>query len=185
MNIVVFCSASDDLAPEYYTAAESLGEWIGNNGHTLVYGGTSQGLMQSIAKGTKKSGGATIAILPKFMYDNGLVSSFADDIILVDGLSERKERMLRMGDVFVALPGGFGTLDEVFHVIASGQVGTHSKQVIMLNTNNFYAGIKQQTERAFAERFTPSEYEDRLIIKDDVHSCIREIKLAIKRLSEL
>ena len=176
MKIGVFCSASDDLDPIYYEQTEALGQWIGKNGHSILYGGTAQGLMECIARSVKSAGGETIGVLPRFMYDNGLASPNADELILTADILERKNEMLRRADVFVALPGGFGTLDEVFHVIASGQVGAHEKKVFLFSVADFYAPIKQQMENAFSRRFTPVEYRSRFAVIDSLAALQSELR---------
>ncbi len=175
MRIGVFCSASDNLADSYYEQTATLGRWIGSNGHSILYGGTAQGLMECIAKNVKEAGGDAVGILPKFMYDNGLASKTADEIILAKDLTERKNLLMNKADVFLALPGGFGTLDEVFHVVASSQIGYHNKRVILYSMNGFYEHIKLQMERAFDERFTPSEYRNKLVVVDSLSMCTLEL----------
>lgn len=176
MKIGVFCSASDNLAPIYYEQTTALGRWIGENGHSILYGGTAQGLMECIARSVKEVGGETVGILPRFMYDHGLASSYADDLVLTVDMIERKNEMMKRADVFIALPGGFGTLDEVFHVIASGQVGCHEKKVVMFNIDGFYEPIKLQMENAFNRRFTPVEYRSRFAVVDSLAAIQSELR---------
>ena len=176
MKIGVFCSASDNLEPVYYNETERLGEWIGRNGHSIVYGGTAQGLMECLAKSVKNAGGCVIGILPQMMYDNGLASRTADQLIITADMVERKNRMMETADVFVALPGGFGTWDEIFHVVACGQIGCHLKRVILFNQNGFYDHLIAQMEQAFAERFTPNIYRKRITPVNDVFECFYELE---------
>jgi hypothetical protein len=175
MRIAVFCSASDNLASSYYEKTAELGRWIGKNGHSILYGGSAQGLMECIAKSVKEAGGETIGVLPLFMFDHGLASKMADQIILTKDLTERKNKIMNMADAFLALPGGFGTLDEVFHVVASAQVGYHNKKVVMYSINGFYDHIRLQMERAFDERFTPIEYRGKLVVVDSLSTCVNEL----------
>lgn len=184
-NIGIFCSASDDLAPIYYEQAEKLGAWIGKNGHTIYYGGTHQGLMETIARSVSQHGGAVIGIMPQFMYDNGLASEFADRIIVTRDMVERKNTMMEKSDMFIALPGGFGTLDEIFHVVACGQVGIHKKPVFLLNMNNFYGHLIAQADVMREERFTPKFFQKGLIPVDTVDQCSAKIKELIAGTSSL
>lgn len=183
-NIGIFCSASDDLAPIYYEQARKLGEWIGKNHHTIYYGGTHQGIMEVIAESVNKSGGTVIGVMPQFMYDNGLASSQADRIIVTHDMVERKNMMMEKSDLFIALPGGFGTLDEIFHVVACGQVGLHSKPVFLFSINHFYDPLIEQAEVAREQHFTPRKFQDGLIPVESVESCAAKIKEWVLTLAE-
>ncbi|MCQ2191283.1 MAG: TIGR00730 family Rossman fold protein [Paludibacteraceae bacterium] len=174
-NIGIFCSASDDLAPIYYEQAHKLGEWIGKNRHTIYYGGTHQGLMEAVASSVNANGGTVIGVMPQFMYDNGLASNCADRIIVTGDMVERKNTMMEKSDLFIALPGGFGTLDEIFHVVACGQVGIHKKPVFLLNMNNFYGHLISLAEIMREERFTPKMFQQGLIPVDNVDVCVSKI----------
>ena len=180
MKIGIFCSASENIAPLYFKETKKLGTWIGENHHTIVYGGTSQGLMECIARSVNESGGDTIGIMPSFMYENGLASAEANNLILTNDMTERKERMMNEADIFIALPGGFGTYDEIFHIVACGQVGYHSKKVLLFNINGFYDDLIRQSEKCFNERFTPVEYKERLIPVYTIEECICELLLLFK-----
>jgi len=175
MKIGIFCSASENIDSIYFEETQKLGTWIGRNRHTIVYGGTSQGLMECIAKSVNESGGDTIGIMPSFMYENGLASSEANNIVLTQDMTERKERMMNEADIFIALPGGFGTYDEIFHIVACGQVGYHSKKVLLFNINGFYDDLVRQSEKCFNEKFTPIEYKSRLKAVYSIDECINEL----------
>lgn len=138
--------------------------------------------MECIARGVKEAGGETVGILPRFMYDNGLASPNADELVLTVDMIERKNELMRRADVFIALPGGFGTLDEVFHVIASGQVGVHEKRVVLFNIDGFYDPIRVQMENAFVRRFTPVEYRSRFAVADTLAGVQRELLRAVRSL---
>lgn len=175
MKIGVFCSASENIDSIYFEETKKLGAWIGKNQHTIVYGGTSQGLMECIAKSVNEQGGDTLGIMPSFMYENGLASAEANNIVLTSDMTERKERMMSEADIFIALPGGFGTYDEIFHIVACGQVGYHSKRVLLMNINGFYDDLIRQAEKCFSERFTPVEYKERLRAVYSIDECINEL----------
>jgi len=141
MKICVFCSANSQIAPEYFTAARELGLWAASNGHTIVYGGVNQGLMECVAQAAHKAGGTTIGIVPMIVERRGRTSQFVDVEIPCDNLSDRKQLMMDQSDVFVALPGGIGTLDEVFTVVASATIGYHQKSVILYNVGGFWDAL--------------------------------------------
>ena len=141
MKIGVFCSANDHINKLYFEKAAELGRWIGENGHTLVFGGCNNGLMGCIAKATHEAGGQTIGIIPRIVEENNRVSDHVVVHIACNNLSDRKELLLTHSDVLVALPGGVGTLDEVFSVVASCSIGYHRKQVILYNIDGCWDSL--------------------------------------------
>ena len=138
MKICVFCSANEQIAPEFFAAAEELGQWIATSGHTLVYGGVNQGLMEQVARAAHHGGARTIGVIPSMVEKSGRISQFVDVEILCDNLTDRKQMMMDQGDVFVALPGGIGTLDEVFTMAASATIGYHHKTLVLYNVRGFW-----------------------------------------------
>ncbi|MBR5083535.1 MAG: TIGR00730 family Rossman fold protein [Prevotella sp.] len=143
MQICVFCSANNHIDPEYFTMAEELGRWIGQNGHTLVYGGHDEGLMECIARATHEAGGWVIGVIPLRLVNSGHLSQYVNVKIYCETLSERKDIMLRRCDAVVALPGGIGTLDEVFTVAASATLAYHHLQVVMYDMKGFWTPLEQ------------------------------------------
>jgi hypothetical protein len=141
MHICVFCSANADIDAAYRRAAEELGRWAARKGHTVVFGGVNQGLMECLAKATKEAGGHTVGVVPSIVEETGRTSRYNDEVVTCQNLSERKQLMLDRSDVFVALPGGVGTLDEVFTVAASYTIGYHRKRVILYNVNGFWDSL--------------------------------------------
>ena len=133
MKICIFCSANEQIDPDFFGMTEELGRWAAENGHALVYGGVNQGLMESVAKAAKESGGRTIGVVPMLVEKSGRTSDYVDIEIPCDNLSDRKQLMMDQSDVFIALPGGIGTLDEIFTVVASATIGYHDKCVILYN----------------------------------------------------
>ena len=141
MKICVFCSANQQIDPEFFGMTEDLGEWAAKNGHSIVYGGVNQGLMECVAKATKDAGGHTIGIVPMIVEKAGRTSDYVDVEIPCDNLSDRKQLMMDMSDVFIALPGGIGTLDEVLTVASSATIGYHQKTVILYNMKGFWNAL--------------------------------------------
>ena len=140
-RIGIFCSTSEVIDELYFEKARELGEWMGQNKKTLVYGGANLGLMECVAKAARGKGAFVMGVVPTKLEERGAVSDLLDVTFRVDNLSERKDVMLRESDILVALPGGVGTLDEVFHVMASASMGYHSKKVILYNVNGFWNGL--------------------------------------------
>lgn len=143
MHITVFCSANNRIDPEYFAMAEELGRWIGHHGHTLVYGGHDEGLMECIARATHEAGGRVMGVIPRRLVDSGHLSRYVDVEILCESLSERKDIMLRRSDAVVALPGGIGTLDEVFTVAASATLAYHRLRVVMYDMKGFWTPLER------------------------------------------
>ena len=141
MKICVFCSANQQIDPAFFAMTEELGVWAAKNGHSIVYGGVNQGLMESVAKATKEAGGRTIGVVPMLVEKTGRTSDYVDVEIPCDNLTDRKQLMMDQSDVFIALPGGLGTLDEVFTVVASATIGYHQKQVILYNMKGFWDSL--------------------------------------------
>ena len=138
MKICIFCSANAQIDPDFFRATEELGQWAAANGHVIVYGGVNQGLMECVARAAHDKGGRTIGVVPTIVEKSGRTSDYVDVEIPCDNLSDRKQLMMDQSDVFIALPGGIGTLDEVFTVAASATIGYHSKPVILYNMKGFW-----------------------------------------------
>ena len=138
MKICVFCSANQQIDNEFFTMTEELGAWAANNGHSIVYGGVNQGLMECLGKATKEAGGRTIGIIPMVVEKSGRMSDYVDIEIPCDNLTDRKQLMMDQSDVFIALPGGIGTMDEVFTIAASATIGYHDKPLILYNMKGFW-----------------------------------------------
>ena len=138
MKIGVFCSANGQIDSEFFRATEELGRWLAQNGYDLVFGGVNQGLMECIAHAVHEGGGRTIGVVPTIVEKSGRTSQYVEVEIRCDNLTDRKQLMMDQADVFVALPGGIGTLDEVFTVAASATIGYHDKPVILYNLKGFW-----------------------------------------------
>lgn len=137
-TVGVFCAASANLDVSYYEMAERFGEWLGAHGMTLVYGGANSGLMESVARGVKRSGGKVVGIVPRILEAKRRVSGFVDENVPCEDLNDRKAIMVERSDILVALPGGIGTLDEVFTVMAAHSIGYHDKRVVLFDTSGFW-----------------------------------------------
>lgn len=141
MKICIFCSANQQIDPEFFAKTEELGKWAAKNGHSIVYGGVNQGLMECVGKAAKENGGQTIGVIPLIVEKTGRTSDYVDVEIPCENLSDRKQLMMDQSDVFIALPGGIGTLDEVFTVAASATIGYHHKPVILYNMKGFWDSL--------------------------------------------
>ena len=159
MRVAVYCSANNHIDKEYIRLTEELGHWLAQNGHTLVFGGTDLGLMETIAKAVKEEGGRCIGVVPSKVEERGHVSSWLDERIDCDNLSDRKDLMLQQSDIAIALPGGIGTLDEVFSMAASATIGYHHKRVILYNMNGFWNSLVDLLDHLQAQGLMRGSYK--------------------------
>lgn len=162
-KIGIFCSASENIDKMYFESARQIGEWMGETNKTLIYGGANLGLMECIAGAVKEYGGTVIGVVPSKLEENGKVSKYPDQIIHTQNLSDRKDIITEESDILVSLPGGVGTLDEVFHVIAAASIGYHQKKVIFYNEYGFYNELLKTLstleEKGFARQPFSTYYE--------------------------
>jgi uncharacterized protein (TIGR00730 family) len=157
MKIAVYCSAKDCIPEEYLALGDTLGKWIGEAGHTLVYGGATGGLMTRVSNAVKAAGGIVEGVIPQRIIDAKRMADNCDTLYIVEDMCERKQKMKDLADCFVCLPGSYGTLDEMMDVIASGTVGEHHKPCFVLNHKTFYSFLQIQVEYMRNMRFLPKE----------------------------
>ncbi|MBI5799421.1 MAG: TIGR00730 family Rossman fold protein [Verrucomicrobia bacterium] len=157
-SLCVYCSSSDRVDPCYAEAAVELGMLIGQRGLTLVYGGASVGLMGRLAVAVQRGGGRVVGVIPQSLRDREIAYESADELIVTRDLRERKAIMESRADAFVALPGGFGTLEEVLEVLTLKQLRTHEKPIVFLNTAGFYDRLLAVFEHLYEQRFTKADY---------------------------
>lgn len=175
MNIAVYCSSSNHIPESYKNSAYALGQWIADSGNTLIFGGATGGLMTSVSEGASASGGKITGIIPQAVIKMNRQSALCTELITVETMSDRKATMKEMADVFVVLPGSYGTLDEMFDVIAAAIVGEHKKQLIVVNENGFYDDLMRQIERMIDEKFIPVVNYKPLIVSN-ISDCILHLK---------
>lgn len=143
MNIAVYCGASVGNNPAYSEAAQLIGNWIANNNYKLIYGGGKAGLMGIVADEVLKHNGEVIGIIPTFLVDRELSHPNLTQLEIVNSMSERKNRMIELGECYIALPGGPGTLEEISEVISWARIGQHKNPCILFNVNGYYDKLKE------------------------------------------
>lgn len=151
--LCVYCSSSDRLDAKYFSAAEELGREMVARGWGLVYGGGKTGLMGAVARTVKAGGGRVVGVIPEFMKLRELAYDEADELVTVVTMRERKLLMETRADAFVALPGGFGTLEEILEIVTLRQLDVVRKPCVMLNQDGFYDDLLRLFQRMLAERF--------------------------------
>ena len=158
MNIVVFCSSADGLAADWQAAAEAVGRWIGANGHQLVYGGVDAGLMRTLALSARGAGASVAGVVPVRRRD---MASQANSVLVpASDLNDRKGMMQILGDVFVVLPGGYGTLDEFASAFAYLNFSGQKRPVVIFNPDGFYDPLLQQLVRMASLGLMPRQNMD-------------------------
>jgi len=153
MRVCVYAASSAEVAPHFHAAARELGESLALAGHTIVYGGGSHGLMGALADGALARGGAVIGVLPKFMADLEWGHPGLTHLDLVEDMRERKHKLLTGADAVVALPGGCGTLEELFEAITLKRLGLYFNPIVLLNSHGFYAPLQVFLDQVIAEKF--------------------------------
>ena len=157
MNITVYCGSGSGKSPVYAEAAREVGTWIAQNGHTLVYGGGRLGLMNTVAGAAKENGGKVIGVIPDFLDKEEGHRYDLDELIRVESMSERKKKMLELGDAFLALPGGAGTLDEIAQVVSLISIDKLHDACIFYNKESYYEPLRSMFDRMQAEGFMTAE----------------------------
>ena len=142
LSICVFCGSSHGLLPEYAAAAKRLGELIGANGYSLVFGGGNVGLMGEIARAAHAAGAPILGVLPSFLRHVERPLNSAEELIVVPDMQQRKAIMLDRADAFIALPGGLGTFDEIFEVLSTAQLQVHKKPIVLIDSEGYFAPLQ-------------------------------------------
>lgn len=158
MNICVFSSSSNAIPDVYVNDAIDLARLIGQAKFCLINGGSNVGLMDVVTREAGICGAKTIGIIPEKLRDFNLASIHAHEIIVSGDMMERKAKMRDLSDAFIALAGGFGTLEEILEVITLKQLGYHDKAIVFINTNGFYDDLFRQFEKSYEEKFAKENY---------------------------
>lgn len=170
MAICVFCSSQDRIAPKYFEVARELGRAIGERGHTLVFGAGRIGLMGAVADAARTSGGRVVGVIPEALNKDGIVYDQADELIVTRDLRERKGVMDRRSDAFIALPGGFGTLDEVFETLTLKQLRYHNRPLVFLDVDDFFQPLVRLLDRIVDDGFALEHHRRLYHVVHDVPS---------------
>ncbi|CAM3784647.1 TIGR00730 family Rossman fold protein [Pseudomonas wadenswilerensis] len=165
-SVCVFCGASTGVNPAYREAAIALGQAIAARGLTLVYGGGAVGLMGIVADAAMAAGGEVIGIIPEALKNAEIGHTGLTRLEVVDGMHARKARMAELSDAFVALPGGLGTLEELFEVWTWGQLGYHAKPLGLLDVNGFYSKLGSFLDHVVEEGFVRPQHRAMLQLAD-------------------
>ncbi len=176
MRICVYAASSAQVAPDFKAAAFALGQAIAGDGHSLVYGGGSQGLMGAVADGALSKHGEVIGILPRFMADLEWGHPGLTHLDLVEDMRERKHKLLTGSDAVIALPGGCGTLEELFEAMTLKRLGIYFNPIVLVNTRNFYAPLDAFMQQVIEEKFMNLEHAAMWSLVDAVEEVLPKIK---------
>lgn len=155
MNVCVFCSSSSQLPAAFTEVARAVGQWIGERGHRLVWGGCNVGLMNEVGLAVQQSGGTTRAVVPEFMAQQQLVFEAADEVEVVSDMQERKYRMRQAAAAFIVLPGGVGTWEEFLEVVALKKLRRLDAPIVLVNSNDYYAPLLQHFHHSIDQGCSP------------------------------
>jgi uncharacterized protein (TIGR00730 family) len=166
-SICVFCGANPGQRPVYVDAAVALGQELGRRQLGLVYGGGSVGLMGALARAARDSGVHVVGVIPESLTTRELMGEKIGELIIVESMHERKAIMASLADAFIALPGGFGTLEELFEVITWSQLGIHTKPIGLLNIAGFFDPLLRFIDHGVAEGFIRTQHRSLAITGDE------------------
>ena len=175
MKICIFCSANQQIDPDFFRMTEELGLWATREGHTIVFGGVNQGLMECVGKAAHEAGGRTIGVIPRIVEKSGRISDYVDIEMLCDNLSDRKQMMEDQSDVFVALPGGIGTIDELFTIAAAHTIGYHNKLVILYNMKGFWDSLIAMLDDLQQKGMVRGNWHDYIAVANNLEELSRII----------
>ena len=175
-RIAVYCGSQKGVRPEYAAAAQALGALLARERIELVYGGGMVGLMGIVADAALQHGGHVIGVIPEKLVIKEVVHEKLPDLRVVKTMHERKALMAELADGFIALPGGYGTFEEFFEVLAWSQLGWHRKPFGLLNVAGFYRGILDFFDHAVREGFLRAPHRDLVLVESDPETLLRRLK---------
>lgn len=175
-NICVFSSSKENLDKNYYETAVELGILMGKSGFNLIYGGRSAGTMLANANAVKKMGGKIIGVMPESFYKTGVGDNNCDEFIVTKCMQTRKAKIDELSDAFIALPGGFGTLDELSEMILQKQLGYSNKAIVILNTNGFFNHLLDFFAEVLEQKFASENLSEIYFIAKTPQEAIEYLK---------
>ena len=175
-SICVFCGSSMGYHPIYKKSTQDLGKHIANENLRLIYGGGSVGLMGVLADSVMKYGGEVVGIIPRFLYEKEVGHDGVSELIIVDSMHERKQKMAEMSQGFIAMPGGIGTMEELFEIFTWSQLALIKKPVALFNVNHFYDEMLLFLNKMVHEGFIKDVTLKSLIDSHNIHELIAKMK---------
>ncbi len=170
--VTVYCSSSSRILRVHFDAAAELGQAIAREGWTLVYGGNLVGLMATLADSARGAGGRVIGITPQLMVDKGICDRQCVELLVTADMRQRKALMEQRGDAFIAMPGGLGTLEEIFEIIVGRQLGFHDKPIVILNVAGYYDPLLAMLEHGIEQYFIKARARELYFVADGAAAAI-------------
>ncbi|WP_346315926.1 TIGR00730 family Rossman fold protein [Chitinophaga sp. YIM B06452] len=175
-SITVFCASSPGFSPVYMDLAYLVGKTLAEKGIRLVYGGANVGLMGAVADGALEAGGEVIGVLPDFLRAKEIAHRGLTELIMVETMHERKTKMNQLCDGVIALPGGYGTLEELFEMITWAQLGLHQKPIALLNVNGYYDHLVKLLQHMTGEGLLKAENQRMLLTGTDILQVLEQMR---------
>ncbi|RLB50125.1 MAG: TIGR00730 family Rossman fold protein [Deltaproteobacteria bacterium] len=175
-HLCVFLGSSNRAAPVYFEAARAVGAALVENGLSLVYGGAKVGLMGALADAVLAAGGEARGVIPRQLFDKEVAHEGLTELHVVDSMHERKVKMYEISDAFLALPGGFGTFEELFEITTWAQLGMHQKPIGVLDVNGYYAPLRALADGAVDAGLVAAEHRQILLFGEDPASLVAQLK---------
>lgn len=168
MNVAVYCASNDGDSPDYLDFAEKTGKWIAENGHTLVYGGSDVGLMGKIARTVTANGGKVIGVVPDVEYIKKVRYKGLTEAYFVPTMADRRNKMIELADCYIALPGGYGTLDELSEVICLSRLKIEDKKCAIANVDGFYDPLRSFFDKISDCGFAHGDLSSSILFSDSI-----------------
>ena len=172
-HIGVFCSSSNAIDPSFRPIAEAVGAGIAEQGHTLVYGGGDVGLMGAAARSATENGGSVVGVIPHKLESREGLYTLADELIVTDTMSERKQTIYDRSDAFVVLPGGYGTLEEFMEIMTLRNLGYHHDPIVLVNVDGFYDTLLSFFGELFDQHFARERVDEVVHVVPSADAALR------------
>ena len=172
----IYCGSSAGKDPVYSASAIAMGETLTRHGLDLVYGGGSIGIMRVIADSVLRSGGQAIGVIPQSLVDREVAHQGLTELHITSSMHERKSRMAELSDAFIALPGGLGTLEEIFEIWTWAQLCFHDKPIALLNTRDYYSSLLHFLDNSVEQGFVKPDHRHMLIVESDPEQLVMQLK---------
>ena len=178
-HVCVYCSSSAAVDPSHVAVARGLGTALGKRGEVLVWGGATVGLMGEVARAARAAGGRTVGVIPEALRAVEIADHAADELVVTPDMLSRKRELARRSDAFVALPGGFGTLEELLEQLTGRLLGFHDKPIVLVDVGGFWQPLLELFEHLYRERFARPESRRAYTVVNDVEGVFAALDVPV------
>lgn len=179
-TVCVYCGSSSQVSLSFFNAASELGRILAENQVSLIYGGGSMGLMGEVAQSALSFGGNVVGVIPQFMYNENWFKSNLSQLIVVESMHERKQKMASMVDALVALPGGCGTMEELLEIITWKQLGLIAKPIVIVNVDNYYSPLLEMLSQSVEKQFMREKHLEMWKVVSSPEEVLSAIKESVE-----